>query len=316
MRTDRYRKGNGKHSRYDRKKPKGPRRVILIVLVLLLVAGVTAEVVTLLSITNIDRRFTRSVERGLYDGWSLSINETQLQSAGRITDTGFIDKEYEAISEYVHRKYTDDDLGHLANEYISALNDCRHVAQQHDPEKDFDDFWTYFSDPYARRVKALYGLYKGDYNFMLDNEQFRSQISGLIAQGWLLESVEGLKFSNVTVGNNLVFSSRLTNESGRDIEYLNLDIELLDKKGNVAETSSVYVTDIRDGGMMNLRFLSTSGKAVKYRVVSEACQFRDLAEKDIETENTGTGDGGGAAEGEDNNNTEGDHDAVTEDQPV
>lgn len=269
MRADRNRNGTQKK---PRKKLKNK---LLLVVVLILVAGVAAEVSALLTMTNIDRRFTRSVERGLYDGWTLDGGELQLQTDGRITDTAFIDAEYEAISEYVHRKYKDDELGHLANEYISALNECRRAAARHDPAKDFDTFWTHFSEPYGRRVKALYSMHMGDFSFLLENEEYNNEIDNIVAQGWLLDAIDSLSFNKTIDGDALVFRTRLLNESGYDIEYLDLEIELLNKKGDVVETSSVYVTEVPADEMMDLRFISTSPNAAQYRIVSEACRFRE-----------------------------------------
>lgn len=312
MRADRNRKGSQK------KPQKKLKNRLLLIVVLILIAGVAAEVTALLTMTNIDRRFTRSVERGLYDGWALDGGELQLQTEGRITDTAFIEAEYEAISEYVHRKYKDDELGHLANEYISALNECRRAAARHDPAKDFDEFWAHFSEPYGRRVKALYAMHTGDFSFLLENEEYLDEISNIVAQGWLLDSIDSLSFNKVVDGDTVVFRTRLLNESGCDIEYLDLEIELLNKKGDVVETSSVYVPEVPADEMMDLKFISTSPNAARYRIVSEACRFREPVpeEEEDEAPETGldaaTGDDAEEAPQDDAENVQ---DAVPEEAP-
>jgi hypothetical protein len=268
MRSDR----NGKHGKI-KADPRSVNRLLLII-VLILVVIVAAEIFALLSITSIDRRFTRSVQRGLYDGWSLSKSETQLQETGRITDTAFIEAERSAISEYIRKKYKDDDLGHLANEYISALNKCHNAAASHDPAKDYEGFWPLFSEPYGRRVKAVYEMYKGDYGLVLDDPAYEKEITNLLSQGWLIDATEKLSFSNTTKDGVRTFSAELQNESGCYIEYLNLDIELLDNNGKTVETSSVFVTDIPPDEMMKLQFICTSSKAVRYRIASENFRFR------------------------------------------
>lgn len=271
MRAKKY----GKHDKSN--PPKKSRNRLMLIIVLCLIALVAVEVVALMSITNVDRRITRSIQRGLYDGWSLNKTELQLQETGRITDTGFIEAERSAISEYINKKYKDDELGHLVNEYIFALNKCHNAAMRYDPAKDYDGFWSLFSEPYGRRVKALYEMYNGDYDLELDDPEHEEELANLLAQGWLLDTIENLSFNNSDKDGIRTFKTMIRNDSGSDIEYLNLDIELLDKEGKVVETSSVYLTDIKDGLMMPLRFISTSEKAVKYRIVSETVRFRNSA---------------------------------------
>lgn len=268
MRTDRYREA-------DKAAKKRKRRNVLLVVILLLAAGVAAALWTILTMTSIDQRFTRSVERGLYAGWSLDADETQLQTKGKITDTAFIDEEYAAVSEYMGKKYKDDELAGLAKEYTSALKNCRKAATQYDPDKDFDRFWAAFSEPYGRRVRVLYKLYAGDYGFDLSNNDYREESSGLIAQGWFLETVSGLKFSKSEKDGIRTFKTNVNNDSGKDIEYLNIDVELLDKDGKPVETSSIYLTDIKAGEKMPLQFLSASEKSVSYRISSETIRFKE-----------------------------------------
>lgn len=271
MRTDRYRK-------QEIEARKRRRRNALLVVILLLIAAVTAEVWTLLTMTSIDQRFTRNVERGLYAGWSLDADETQLQTDGRITDTSFIDAEYDAVSEYMNRKYKDDELADLAKEYTSALKSCRSAARQFDPASDFNKFWAAFSEPYGRRVRALYKLYRGEYGLDLSSDAYSEETEYLLSQGWLLETLSGLTFHNTDRDGINTFFASIRNDSGRDIDYLNIDVELLDKAGKSVETSSIYLTDIPAGGVIPLRFISTSDKVVSYRISSETASFKKSAE--------------------------------------
>lgn len=269
MRTDRYRKG-GKHAAIQ-----GKRLNTLLLVFLLLIAVTAGAVYTLMSMISIDRRFTRNVARGVTSGWALEADETQLQTEGRITDTAFIDAEYDAVSEYMNRTYKDDELGILAKEYTSALNDCRKAAKKYDPAADFDSFWAEFSGPYGRRVRALYKLHSGDFGLDLSDDNYREESEYLLSQGWLLETVSGLKFRSYIKDGVRTFETRISNDSGRDIDYLNIDVELLDKDGKATETSSIYLNDIKAGEVMPLKFISTSENSVSYRVVSETFRFKD-----------------------------------------
>jgi len=274
MRFDRY----DKSEKHDPEKSRRSKWLPFVVIIVLF-AAVAFELWTLLTITSIDRRFTRSVERGLYAGWNLDTDEMQMQAAGRITDTGFIDAEYDAVSEYMGRKYKDDKLADIARQYTSALKDCRKASRKYDPVKDFDKFWAAFSKPYGARIRALYKLQSGDYGFDLNVDDYPEESEYLLSQGWLLETVSGLKFSSSEKDGIRTFEARVRNDSGSDIQYLNIDVELLDKSGKRAELSSVYLTNINAGDMMHLQFISSSEKAARYRIVSETVKFGGPAEE-------------------------------------
>lgn len=272
MRSDRYRAEKIR-------KAARRRRNVLLVVVLLLIAVVSAEVWTLLTMTSIDRRFVRSVERGLNAGWDLEADETQLQTAGRITDTGFIDAEYAAVSEYMGRKYKDDELAAIAREYTSALKGCRKAAKKYDPGSDFDSFWAAFSEPYGRRISAIYKLSSGDYGLDLSTSDHAEESEYILSQGWLLETIGGLVFRSSVKDGIRTFRASVRNDSGRDIEYLNIDVNLLNKEGKIVEVSSIYLENIKAGEVMPLQFISTSEKDVRYRISSETVVFARSAEE-------------------------------------
>ena len=75
------------------------------------------------------------------------------------------------------------------------------------------------------------------------------------------------------------YDAELKNESGLGIEYLDLEVELLDASGKVKETSSVYITDADIDENMHLRFIGTSDKVTEYRIVSETCKFKEREEE-------------------------------------
>lgn len=276
MRMDRY-----KNEYEERKKKSASKKRLLIVLIFILIAVVSAEVATLLTLTSIDWSFPRHVERALYDGWDLPEDETQLQTDGRITDISFIDIEMEAVSEYANKNYKDDDLSRLADEYIDALKACKQAAAQHDPASDPDAFWAAFSEPYGRRLKVLYKMHNGDFHFPLSKEQYADETAYILAQGWLLNATESLKFRRREDGNTVSFVADLQNDSGLGIEYLDLEVALLDASGKTKETSSVYITDVDNGENMHLRFMSTAGDATQYKIISETCKFK---EREVETD--------------------------------
>lgn len=275
MRMDRYKE------EYEAQKRNAKKKRILLVLIFVFVAILAAEIATLLTLTSIDRSFPRYVEHALYDEWDLSEGDMQMQTTGRITDTRFIDLELDAISEYANKSYKDDDLSRIAHEYITALKECQTAASEHDPVAEPDAFWKAFSGPYGRRLKAIYKLHNGDFHFSLNKKKYEAQSAYILAQGWLLTATDNIKFTKTGSGDTAFFDASLQNDSGLGIEYLNIDVELLDNAGKVKETSSVYIRNVESGDNMRLRFMSTSSAVNRYRIVSETCKFK---EKEVETD--------------------------------
>ena len=259
--------------RENRIRKKRRRTIITLIILFILIIAVAAECVILFRMTDIDSRFTRAVQRGVHEGWALNSNELQLYNTGTITDTSFIEQEYAAISEYRNHRYKDDELGTLANEYIAAITACRKAAHRNDPKKDFNAFWSEFSEPYGRRLQVLYKLENGDFDMDLANEQYTEEYVYMIAQGWLLDKIEELEFIQTETEGGIRFDTSIRNDTGYDIEYINLDIELSDPDGKVVENVSAYARDIDSDGMINLNFLCTANKAVKYRVTGEVCKL-------------------------------------------
>lgn len=268
MRLDRYREE-------ERKRKLRKRKIGIIIIVLLLSAGIVAECVVLMRITTIDRRFVRNVERGVRAGWDLDNNELQLQKTGKITDVGFINEEFEAIKDYRNHRYKDDDLGKLANEYISAVTECRKAARKHNPEKDYDAFWSEFTVPYGRRIHALYTMQQGDFKMDLDKEEYEDEYSNLIAQGWLMGKLESAEFIVTEEKGAKIFETSFLNESGYNINYLNIEVVFLNSEGRAIEHSAAFVENIENHGLIELKFSCTSKKAVKYQIVGQTCKLGD-----------------------------------------
>ncbi len=274
MRMDRY-----KNEYEEQQKKRVSKRRVLLIVIFVSIVIIAAEVATLLTMTSIDRSFPRSVEYALYEGWDLPVNELQLQTTGRITDTAFIDIEMEAVSRYANKNYKDDELSRLASEYISAIKACQQAASQYDPATEPDAFWNAFSEPYGRRLKVLYKMHNGDFHFTPDKKQYADESAYILAQGWLLNATDNLSFKRTDEGNVSHYDAELKNESGLGIEYLDLEVELLDASGKVKETSSVYITDADIDENMHLRFIGTSDKVTEYRIVSETCKFKEREEE-------------------------------------
>ena len=271
MRQDRYKIEEQKKKNRKIKR----RKKILTVFVLLLIAGVAAECYILFGMTTVDKRFERSVGRGLSESWKQKTNDLTFQKKGMMKGISFIETEYEAVHQFRNHRFEDKELYELSEDYISALNACRRAAKRRDPLKDFDAFWELFSEPYGQRLKAIYKLYTGNYNLGIDKESMTAEKKATLAMGWLLCKLDEVKFKKTGgAEGNSAYGVEFRNDSEADIEYIDIAIELVDKDGNVLETVSAYTEKISRNGKAEMKFTCTAEKVAKYRITNATIKLR------------------------------------------
>ena len=247
-------------------------RIIMTVVILLMLAAVIAELIVLKNMTSVDRRFIREAERGVVEGWESGKADLQLRDQGTVTDTTFIDKELEAVEIFRNKPYQDKELKQLAKRYVNDLRKCKAAARMHDPQPDKDSFWAEFGAPYCDRMMVLRALYTGDYKMGSSWDEFPEQRDEVMLRGWAVEKARSIRFER-TEGEDGVykFSARLKNDSGVDIAYLNLDVELYDSNDSVAETAEVINENIKDGSEATLVFYYSGAELSSYRVTYADC---------------------------------------------
>ena len=261
------------------KKPQKPKKgrknskktLVLIIICLGLALATAAAYLVLL--TSPDRRFCRAVERGVQNGWKVKGAEANLRRTDRTNDTSFIDAEYEAVCQYKDVKFRSRKLGKLAKEYIAALEDCREVIATTSPDMDFNGFWRKFSDPYGQRISALYGMQKRGMGFDLRRAGHEEECSELLLQGWAIEKASKIKF-RIKKGEDgeRLFVAKVKNDSGYDLAYLDLTVELYGKDSKLLETDSAYAEYIKKGGTAKMVFYEAGeSKAVDYAVTAVSC---------------------------------------------
>ena len=249
------------------------------------------------TLTTVDQRFIRDMDRGLTASWALKNNEVQLQTLSEKNDTSFIETEYAAVEKYSNAKFHSKKLGKLAAEYIGALEQCRGVAESSDPNKDFNAFWKDFSEPYGQRLMAVYKIYKGDYGLLLNSEGSSAERDNLLAQGWLLNKAGEIEFKLVEKDGTTAYVAEIKNDSGFDLEFLDLEVALYDKKGKAIETVSAYAEDIQKGKTFELTFYQTGDKKIaQYMIVSEICKVKSKDSPAPEEEGAAAEDGAGGSE--------------------
>lgn len=256
----------------ENRKKRRTVSIILSILIFIMAAAVIAEVIVLKSMTSVDRRFIRGLERGVAEGWETGKSDLQLRQDGTVTDTAFLDREYEAVAEFRGKPYQDKELRKLARRYIDDLRKCRAAAEAHDPSEDSEAFWAEFSAPYTDRLVLLRKFHTGDYRMGSSWESYPEQLSEVMLRGWAVETAESLRFDvTETEGGIKKFTAHIKNNSGLDIAYLNVDIELYDSSDGVVGTAEAVKENIRNGSAAELVFYCSAKDVSSYRAVYADC---------------------------------------------
>ena len=229
----------------ERKKKRKIKRIVLSILIVVLIAGIVAELIILKNMTSADRLFIRAVERGVASGWEEGKADLQLKK--------------------------DKGLGKLAGRYISALKECSTVAATYDPVNDSDEFWKHFSAPYTERLIVLRKLYTGDYAMGNTWDDFPEVRDEVLLRSWVAEMAGSLRFKREETEGSNKFVASLKNDSGVDIDYLNIDINLYNKDDKLAATAEVIKENIKDGQEVQLEFYYSGKKLSAYRISSVDC---------------------------------------------
>lgn len=255
----------------DRKKRRRTVRIILSVLIFIMIAAITAEVIVLKNMTSVDRRFIRGVERGVAEGWKTGKSDLQLRDQGKVTDTAYLEKELEAVEEFRNKPYQDKELRKLAKRYIDDLKKCRAAAQENDPATDSEAFWDKFSGPYTDRMILLRTFYNGDYKMGSSWDSYPELRDEIFLRGWAAETAETLRFSREEGSDgNYKYTASLINGSGVDIAYMNIEVELFDSSDKAVGTAEVFKEKIKDGSKVTLVFYSSKDVA-SYRAAYVDC---------------------------------------------
>lgn len=278
-------------------KKRKPASKKLLLLIVVLEIALLAALVETLNITSIDNRFIRAMDHGVVAGWQLENGEQELKDSAKTNDTSFIDCEYEAVKAFKGRAFRDEKLGALAADYIKALDGCREAAEKYDPDRNYDKFWGKFSQYYGRRIDAIYKIYRGDFGLRLEGEGIKDRKNDLMVSAWALEKSGTIEFSrkieekkpengegdeqtDAEETDVVCYTATVNNDSGFDLEYINIEVELYDEDNNLIETTTAYADNIKKGKEFKLKCSQTTDtKVASYRVSSIICS---IAPKDME----------------------------------
>lgn len=290
------------------KKKVGRRKKQLIIIAALFLA-VLACLPIALNMTDTDSRFIRAVNGAILKSWALENNEVELKDSTAPNDTSFINIEYNAVKNFSKSKFKDKELGNLAAKYISALEGCRSAVKENDPDKDYDQFWSSFSQSYGQRVEALYDLYKGNYCLNFDELESSEERDEFLLTAWSLKKTAEIKFTRSkkeksededeegsALEANSVLTATVRNDSGFDLEYINIEVELYDENGELIEETTAYADNVKKDAEFELKcYQIAEGKADSYLITSVSCK-----RKVKEAQESAAKDGEQAVESADN----------------
>lgn len=256
--------------------PKLTKRKFRNIMLVILSVALVITVIDSIYMISADSRFGRAAARGISAGWDRGITDSTLRQADGKPDVSFIDDELEAMKPYENAHFHSKKLSKLASAYIQALKDCKKAAaegQSKDPEK----FWEAFSEPYADRLVSIYRIYKGNYGLRFNQSKYHKQSKELILQGWALDKASRVELSRKDTKNgSYELYARLVNDSGSRLEFIDLTVELYDKKGNLIETASAYAENVKPGIVFYARcYVNDEVKARKYVVSAINCKAAD-----------------------------------------
>lgn len=287
-----------------KKKRRSKRKLKQFIFVGMLAIAALLCLLIAFRLLDVDSRFVRAVNAGLSESWTLENNEIQLKENKAPYDTSFIDLEYDSVKEFKDKDFRDESLGKLAGEYIAALEGCRTAIKENDPGKDYDKFWGAFSQSYGQRVEAIYDLYSGDYGIEIEDPEEKEEIDELKLSAWSLKKTADIKFTRVKAEENktenegegeteteteagsgldTALQATVTNDSGFDLEYINIEVELYDEKGELIETATAYAENIKNKAEFDLRIYQTEEtKADAYKITSVLCHRKKEAKPEAE----------------------------------
>lgn len=243
------------------------KKVIAVLSLLLVIELVVAYV-----INSPSRRFVRCISRGLNNSWACDYNENNLRNKETGWTSDFIDAEYEAVSGFKGDDYDVESLKKDADDYIAAIEGCKSVLEKYKDNDNFDAFWAEFSTYYGQRITALYNIYKGGYGLTFETKMAKNNMANICTNAWAIKKSEKIKFEKTSSKKSVpTYTATVKNDSGFNLDYINYEIDLVNKKGKTVDVVSAYASDIKKNDEFSLTFYVVGGNVKGYRIVNASC---------------------------------------------
>lgn len=192
----------------------------------------------------IDQDFLDDVVKATDARWKLAEKETDAEDETKEYYNDLVHAEYDIISKYKDKEFSDVKLKALSEQYLEGIETQKEALKYFnvDGEK-FDELW---SKGYDQRSTALLDL-QDEYNVKLDEKNF----ADLKTNAQIVKKEDEYNKKIDKMIKNIKFDKRkeeygwytytavVENTSGISLNYLELNIDLLDEEGVVIDTAYV-----------------------------------------------------------------------------
>lgn len=234
-----------------------------------------------------DKDFIKTLGQGLEARWSVKEPEEWEWGSDEHKQyyTEIVNKEQEAICDYVDKKFEDSKLQEKAIKYINMVKQQKEALDYLQVNSDkYDKLWN---EAYDERAKLIvdftnnYGLtvseeYADDLKDMTTNAQEvekKEETEKLVQD--MMSSVKFKKDKEESSDSYFEYTAIVENTANIDFEYFMIDINLLDKDGVILESTSDSVENWKRGQKAKFRF-STGEKFEEYTI--DQVQWSELEE--------------------------------------
>ena len=105
-------------------------------------------------------------------------------------------------------------------------------------------------------------------------EEYNDRLDDILLQGWALNKTAKINFKRGDSENELV--AKVKNNSGHDLDNMELTINLYDDQGQFIETVTAYEADIKKDASFRIRCYETNaGTASEFVIKAINCEKAD-----------------------------------------
>lgn len=198
---------------------------------------------------NVDQSFLNDIEKATAERWKLADKEDDTETDSKEHYTELVNTELDILSKYKDKQFNDVKLQALAEKYIEGLEkQSESLKYMNVDYLKYDELW---SEGYDLRSTVLLQLQE-EYNIELDEEEF----ADLKTNAQIVNSEKEHKAKIDAIIKNIKFdapveeygwykySTVVENTSEVAIDYLEIEIDLMDKDGIVVDTAHIYHSNV------------------------------------------------------------------------
>lgn len=234
-----------------------------------------------------DEKFIDDLKIGLQERWKISdsADETAYGSKEHLdTYTKSVDCELNKIKKYEEEKFENETLKNTYTAYMDTLNKQKDALTYLNANSDkYDQMWN---EAYNERVKLI-KTFVDDFGLKVDEKHQKTLDDMLIAAQLQIEKdnyqVKLDEFADSVVfdleegndGYSEKYVAIVENITGKDLEYLHMNINLYDANDVILETAYSSVENFKNGEKARFEFY-TEHDFDKYQVTVETNDYEEL----------------------------------------